>query len=54
MSRIKAFDLIDAGAGVLGQVEYVDRAVAENDPHANRSVTKAVDASITVGNGIVL
>jgi len=54
VARIEAFNLIDAGASVLGQVENVDLTVAQNDSHANRSMAKAVDTSIGVGHGIML
>ena len=54
MPGIEAFNLIHAGASVLGQVEDVDLTVAQNNSHANRSMTEAVDATVGVGHGIVL
>jgi len=53
VTRIGAFNLINAGAGVLGQVEDVHLTVAQNNSHANRSMPKAVDTAIAVGHGIV-
>jgi hypothetical protein len=35
---VEAFDLLNAGAGILGEVEDVDLALRENDPHTNRGV----------------
>ena len=54
MLGIKPFDLIDAGAGVLGEVVNVDLAVGPNDRHANRCVPQTVDGAIGVGDRIVL
>ena len=54
MARIEAFNLIDAGASVLGQVEDVDLAMTENNSHANRSLAKTVNTAIGVGHGIML
>ena len=54
MPGIEAFNLVDAGAGVLGQVEDVDLAMAKDDPHAYGGVPEAVDASIGFGHGIML
>ena len=41
-------NLIDAGAGVLGQVEDVHLPMAQNNSHANRSMTQAVDGVVTL------
>ena len=49
---IEAFDLIDAGAGILGEIEDVHLALRENDPHANRRMTKAIDRPLGLKNGI--
>ena len=38
VARIETLDLIDARSRVLGEIEDVDLAVAEVDPHANRDV----------------
>jgi hypothetical protein len=38
VAGVEAFDLLNAGAGVLGEVEDVHPALRENDPHANRGV----------------
>ena len=54
MPRIKAFNLIDAGAGVLGQVEDVHLAMANNNSHANRGESEAIDTAIRVGHGVML
>ena len=54
MLGIEALDLLDAGASVLGEVEDVDLAVGEDDPHADRGVPQAVDAALGVGDGVVL
>ncbi len=54
MAGVEVLNLIGAGAGVLGQVEDVHLPMTQNDPHANRSVAKPVDASIAVGHGVML
>ena len=54
MTCIEAFNLIDTGASILGQVEDVDLAVAQNNSHADGGVPKAIDTAIGVGHGIVL
>jgi hypothetical protein len=46
VSGIKAFNRIDAGACILDQVKDIHLAMAQNDSHANRRMTKAVDAAI--------
>jgi len=40
VSSVEAFDLLNARAGVLGEVEDVNLSVAENDPHTDRRMTK--------------
>jgi len=50
---IEAFNLIDTGASILGQVEDVDLAVAQNNSHADGGVPKAIDTATAVGDGIV-
>ena len=54
MLGIEPFDLVDAGAGILGEVVNVDLAVGPNDRHANRRVPQTVDGAIGVGDRIVL
>ena len=46
---IKAFDLFNARAGILGEVEDVDLAVGEDDAHADGGVTEAIDAALGSG-----
>ena len=40
VTRIEAFDLFDAGAGVLGEVEDVDLALAQDDAHTDGGVAQ--------------
>jgi hypothetical protein len=54
MARIEPLNLIDAGAGVLGQVEDGNLPVNENNSHADGGVPKAVDAALSVRCWIVL
>jgi len=42
---IKALNLLNAGSGILGEIEDVDLAMRENDPHADRGVTQTIDAA---------
>jgi hypothetical protein len=42
---IKALDLLNARPGILGEIENVDLAMRENDPHADRGVTQTIDAA---------
>jgi hypothetical protein len=50
---VEAFDLLDARPGILGEIEDVDLAVRENDPHADRRVTQTIDAAFRLRDGIV-
>ena len=43
MLGIETLDLLDARACVLGEVEDVDLAVREDDPHADHGVSQRVD-----------
>jgi len=54
VTRIEALNLIDAGAGILGQVEDVDLAMTENNSHADSGMTQAIDASVGVRHGVVI
>jgi hypothetical protein len=54
MLGIKSLDLIDACAGVLGEIVDIDLAVGANDRHANRRVSQALNGAIGVGDRIVL
>lgn len=54
MPRIEPLNMIDAGAGVLEQVEDVNLTVSENSSHADGGVPKAVDVAFSVRCGIVL
>ncbi len=47
-------NLLHTRSCVLGEVEDVDLAAGENDPHAYGRVTEAVDAVVGVGDCIVL
>jgi hypothetical protein len=53
VARIEAFNLIDAGARILGQVEDVHLTMAQNNSHADCGVPEAVDTAIGVGHEIV-
>ncbi len=53
MLGVEPLNLLHARARVLGEVEDVDLAVGENDPHAYGRVAQTVDAAICVGDRIV-
>ena len=54
MPRIELLILIDAGAGVLEQVEDVNLTVSKKNTHTDGWVLKAVDVAFSVRCGIVL
>jgi len=52
--RIEPLNLIDAGAGVLEQVEDVNLTVSEKNTHTDVGVPKPADFAFSVRYGIVL
>jgi hypothetical protein len=47
---VKALNLLHARSRVFGEVEDVDLAVGENDPHANGRVPQTVNAAVCIGD----
>ena len=54
MLGIKALNLLNARSGILGEIENVDLAMRENDPHADRGVTQTIDAAFCLRGRIML
>jgi len=54
MLGIEALNLLDARAGVFGEVEDVDLAMRENDPHADRGVAQAVNAALRIRDQVLM
>ena len=54
MLGVEPLDLFHAGAGVLGEIEYVDLAMRENDPHADGCVAEAINAAFRIRHRIML
>ncbi len=52
--RVEAFNLVDAGAGVLGEGVNVDLAMGQHQPHTDRGMPQAIDAALRIGRGVVL
>ena len=49
MLGVEAFNLLNAGSSIFDEVEDVDLAVREDDPHADRGVTQAIDTALRLG-----
>jgi hypothetical protein len=53
VAGIESLNLFHTRPCVLGQVEDLDLAMRENDPHANRGVAQAIDAAIRICDSIM-
>ena len=49
VAGVEPLDLLDAGAGVLGEVEDVDLPLRQDDPHADRRVPQRVERVLHAG-----
>ena len=54
MLCVKAFDLLDRGSGVFGEIEDVHPPLGQDDPHADGGVPEGVDCVVRVCEWIVL
>jgi hypothetical protein len=51
---VESFNLIYAGPSVLCEIEYIDIAFRQNDPHTYRCMPKRINRTIAAGNLVAL
>ena len=54
MLRIEAFNLLNARSCILRQVEDVDLAVGEDDPHADRWIARSTARTVSFLSGVCM